>query len=142
MKRLNIFLLLIIGTLGCQSQTNTAPHPILAAIQAGNLTKVQQFLEDNEDINTSYAGYTLLCAAVKTDQKEIVEYLLENGANMNKMSNEKTPLMYAAKYGRLAIAKILVQRGVDKKVENSRGRTALDYAYRYKKPKLIVFLSK
>jgi len=142
MKRLNILILLIIGTLSCQSQNNTAPHPILATVKAGNLTKVQRFLEDNKDINAPYAGYTLLCAAVKTNQKEIVKYLLENGANIHKMSNEKTPLMYAAKYGRLEIAKILVQRGGDKKVRSPRGRTALDYAKRYKKPKLVVFLSK
>ncbi|MFK7980217.1 MAG: ankyrin repeat domain-containing protein [Saprospiraceae bacterium] len=141
MKLTNILLPLMIGILSCQAQTKTAPHPILETIKTGNLTKVKQFLEDKEDINATYAGYTLLCAAVKTNQKEITSYLLENEANVNKMSNKKTPLMYAAKYGRLEIAKILIQKGADKKTVSSKGRTALDYAHRYEKPNLIVLLS-
>jgi len=141
MKLLNLLLLLIIGTLSGHSQTSTAPPPIIEAIKAGNLSKVEQFLEDNKDINVPYAGYTLLCAAVKTNQKEIVTYLVENGADLNKMSNKKTPLMYAAKYGRLAIAQFLVQKGADKHLKSPKNKTALDYAYRYKQLKLIGFFS-
>ena len=95
----------------------------------------------SKDINAVYAGYTLLCGAVKANQKDIVAYLLENGADLNKMSNQKTPLMYAAKYGRLRIAKMLVENGADKNVRNPRNKTALDYANKYKQPKLITFLS-
>jgi len=142
MKLWNIFFLLLISTLGCQSQTSSVPLPIIEAIKTGNLTKVEDFLKENKNINALYAGYTLLCAAVKTDQKNIVASLIENGADLNKMSNKKTPLMYAAKYGRLEIAQLLIQKGADKKVVSPKGKTALDYANKYKQSELIIFLSK
>lgn len=142
MKLVNFISLLLIGTFGCQPQTTTAPHPILATIKAGNLPQVEKFLAKNKDINTHYAGYTLLCAAVKTNQKEIATYLIKKGADLNKMSNKKTPLIYAAKYGRLDLAKFLIEENADKTVVNPRGKTALDYAHKYKQPTLIALLSK
>lgn len=135
-------MLLIIGILSCQHQSSTAPHSIIETIKTGNVTALKKILKDNKDINAHYAEYTLLCAAVKSNQKEMVMYLLENGADLNQMSNEKTPLMYAAKYGRLEIAQLLIQKGADKTFLNPRDKTALDYAHRYKKHELVVFLSK
>lgn len=70
MKLVNLVFLLFIGTLGCQSQSTNAPHPIIATIQTGNLSQVEKFLEDHKYVNAHYAGYTLLCAAVKTNQNK------------------------------------------------------------------------
>ena len=141
MKLINILFLVIINISSCQSQITTTHPPIIEAVITGNLAEIKQLLKDHNDINALYTGYTLLCGAVKSNQKDIVDYLLENGADLNKMSNQKTPLMYAAKYGRLRIAKMLIENGADKNVRNPRNKTALDYAKKYKQSKLITFLS-
>lgn len=50
--------------------------------------------------------------------------------------------MYAAKYGELEAAKVLVKAGADVGLKNREGKTALDYARKYEKKELIDYLSK
>jgi len=49
--------------------------------------------------------------------------------------------MYAAKYGRLEIAQLLLQKGANKAVLSPKGKTALDYASHYKQYKLVDLLA-
>jgi len=56
------------------------------------------------------------------------------------MSNNKTPLMYAAKYGHLDIAKLLLKSGAKKDLLSPKGKTALDYAKKYEQEAIISFL--
>ncbi len=139
MKNYSLFVFLMISILSCQSPTNTSSNPTK---KNEKLVQVKKMLQANKDINAYYGDYTLLCGAIKSDQKDIVIYLIENGADLNKMSNKKTPLMYAAKYGRLAIAELLIQKGADKEILSPKGKTALDYAHKYEQAALITFLSK
>lgn len=126
--------------MSCQSQTGLSP--ILKSVQVGDLNEVKNFIETHHDIDAYHNGYTLLCGAIKTDQIAIITYLINQGADLKKMSNKKTPLMYAAKYGRLEIAKLLIQKGANKNSLSPRGKTALDYAKKYKQTDLILLLSK
>ncbi|MEM6700944.1 MAG: ankyrin repeat domain-containing protein, partial [Bacteroidota bacterium] len=95
--------------------------------------QLQSFFETTEDINGLHiqSEYTCLNFAVKADRIEIVKWLLEHEANPNVISNGKSALMYAAKYGRLEIAKLLIKNGADVNLQNTKGRSALDYAKKY-----------
>lgn len=145
--KLSTLICFLFITFSCQvpTQSSTSPNSIIKSVKSGDLETIKRFLAKNEDINAYYnfkaSDYTLLCAAVKAGQKEIVGYLVEKKADLNKMSNQKTPLMYAAKYGRLDIAKSLIQKGANKGLISPKGNTALDYAYKYEKSELITFLS-
>lgn len=48
-----------------------------------------------------------------------------------------TPLMYAAKYGRLEMVEHLVRSGVNVNEKGSRGRTALDLAIQYERAAVV-----
>lgn len=47
--------------------------------------------------------------------------------------------MYTAKYGNLAMARTLVSAGANVNAVSSKGRTAVDYAEKYKQKELYKF---
>ncbi len=69
-------------------------------------------------------GNSLLCLAVQANCFQIVDYLLNIGANPNiKNYNYNTPLHYALTFHNFEIADMLIQRGADEKAQNKRGET-------------------
>jgi hypothetical protein len=69
-------------------------------------------------------GNSLLCLAVQGNCFQIVDYLLNIGANPNiKNYNYNTPLHYALTFHNFEIADMLIQRGADEKALNKRGET-------------------
>jgi ankyrin repeat protein len=59
----------------------------------------------------------------------IVEMLLENGANINDTSERGlTPLMKASIYNHINVIELLLSKGVDIHEQNSNGATAILYA--------------
>jgi len=114
------------------------------AMLSGDLETIQTFVNSGKSIDEPHVDgeYTLLCAAIKSGSIEIVDYLLKKGASTEMKTNGKTPLMYAAKYDRIEIAKKLVAAGADVNARHSRGSTALDYAKRYENQDLVDYLSK
>ncbi|MGH7249585.1 MAG: ankyrin repeat domain-containing protein, partial [Minisyncoccia bacterium] len=62
----------------------------------------------------------------KIDALGEVIRLLEGGENINGLSKfNETPLMLAARYGRIEIVRELINRGANLEAVGSRGRTAL-----------------
>lgn len=68
------------------------------------------------------------CMAVVKGDLETVKKLIELGSDVNEKSEGMTPLMYAARYNRLGIIKILVENGAKMGVKSTRGFTAMKYA--------------
>ena len=58
---------------------------------------------------------------------------------MNLACTGKTPLHYAAKYGRLEMLKKLIDAGADIS-KAYKGRTPLDYAKKYENTEIIEYL--
>lgn len=74
----------------------------------------------------------LYLACMRCENKEIIEYLLENGAdpNIQTKMNKLTPLMQCSISGRLDIATVLLDRGADVNIIGfSMEWTALSYSY-------------
>lgn len=69
-------------------------------------------------------------------------YILKQGSDVNKVCQNKTPLMYASKYGLLEISELLINKGADINYVSIKGKTALDCAIQYKQPKIIEYLEK
>jgi len=78
------------------------------------------------------SAYSPLLIAIKMDKPNIFSFLLESNIDLNRICDDKTPLMYAAKYGKTAFAKQLLKKGADKNIISPEGKTALDYAEKYK----------
>ena len=104
-------------------------------------------LEQGADPGAAGAGYTALHAAVLRGQVELVEALLEHGADANTVVEHGTParrfsadysirdqlsgtnaFWLAAKYGEVEIFRTLAEHGADPFVVNQRGISALQAA--------------
>jgi ankyrin repeat protein len=99
---------------------------------------------NKDNINKCYyikdSSYSLLSLAIKTQSKELFNKLIEENANLNLVCDDKSPLMFAAKYGAINFAKKLLEKGADKNLANKKGYKAYDYAVNYKFPEIAELL--
>merc|ERR1712137_955541 len=109
----------------------------------GNLDKIKQKLAngvvavDGQDAN----GKTPLMEAARWGYLEVVTYLKEQGADINKTTTEgATPLHIAAEGGHNDIVNYLLDNGVDINVQNNSGDTPLMNAAGRNKPETVRLL--
>lgn len=82
----------------------------------GDLTSMQNIIDKLQpsEINAVTHGMTPIMKASSLGRVDMVEFLLQHGADPNKRgSSQRTALQYAAERNRLAVAKILVKNGAD-----------------------------
>jgi ankyrin repeat protein len=72
------------------------------------------------------------CVSIAKGDIETVKKLIELGTNINEKSNGMTPAMYAAKFNRCDILKLLIANGAKLKVKSTKGMTAMKYAKLHK----------
>jgi len=75
-----------------------------------------------------YFKVNSFCVSIALGDLDTVQKLLALGEDVNQVSNGMTPAMYAAKYNRTKILKLLITRGADLKVKSTKRMTALQYA--------------
>lgn len=75
-----------------------------------------------------YPNVSTFCKLITAGNYDAVKAMIENGTNINRKSTGLTPLMFAARYNKVEIVKLLIKKGAKLKVKSDRGYTALDYA--------------
>ncbi len=88
---------------------------------------------------TNGIGKTALMEAAQFDQEQSVDWLLRHGTNPNAITHSdpplhhdaRTPLMYAAANGSLAMIRQLLAAGADPYQTDSKGCRAIDYLLGY-----------
>jgi protein phosphatase 1 regulatory subunit 12A len=101
----------------------------LNACANGDLDECKRLIEERlVDINvTTCDGLTGLHEAAICGNCEMVEYLLDNGANINCCDHEGwTPLHAAASLGQIDIVKLLLKRNADATIVNCENFLAYD----------------
>ncbi|GAA4963464.1 ankyrin repeat domain-containing protein [Algibacter aquimarinus] len=68
------------------------------------------------------------CVSIAKGDIETVKKLIIRGEDVNEKSNGMTPVMYAAKFNRTEILKLLISQGADLKAKSDKGMTAAKYA--------------
>ena len=71
---------------------------------------------------------TPLCNAIIKGDIATVKKFIEYGANVNETFNGMTPLMFAARYNKVEILKLLLEKGANTDAKDEKGFTALQYA--------------
>ena len=107
----------------------------------GDIETVKQLLEQGISIETLCSlSATCLFSAVTENQLEMVQFLLERGANVNHQITRKmigniiiggrTPLRGAVHSASIAVVELLLKWGADASLCDDEGITALDSAMR------------
>jgi len=97
---------------------------------------------DTLDSKDNYGNTALGLAAIQ-DQLEIATFLLESGANPNVVNRlGMTPLMLAAKNGRLIQAELMLQFKPDVSLKDYTGRGPLGWARQSRNPQIVRLLER
>jgi cytohesin len=114
-----------------------------AFVRKGNIEAVKQHLAAGTDVNAKgdVVGWTPLAWVAYEGHKEIVELLIENGADVNANDDiGGTPLYRAARKGHKEIAELLIAAGTDVNAKNSVGQTPLQFAAGYGHKEIVELL--
>lgn len=113
-------------------------------IKGDDVEALETFLSNGHELNACYgeAGttYSILVLSIKYDREKIFAKCLEEKADLDKICIDKTPLMYAVKYGRKDFFHALLKAGANKSALSLQGKTAYDYAQKYEQEYFISYL--
>ena len=133
------FILLLLATISAQEITSE----IKMMFKNDDITNFKKVIS-HEMINKCYSiensSYSLLALSIKMDRPKIFNKLIEEKANLHLICDDKSPLMYAAKYGNADFTQKLLEKGVDKNQKSAKGNTALYYANKYSHSEIIKML--
>lgn len=100
---------------------------LMMAALKGDLAGAKLLLEHGAKVNL--AGWSPLHYAASGPEPEVVQFLLDRGAQIDAASpNGSTPLMMAAQYGSEDSVKLLLDRGADPQRRNQLDLSAADFA--------------
>ncbi len=110
-------------------------NKLITAVKTGNIELARKALAGDAehpaaDINFEvHRGQTVLFEAVRNNQPELITFLLDNGADIEKRQSDGcTPLIMAAKFGHIDAIKCLLERGANVNACDDAGQTAASFA--------------
>ena len=110
-----------------------------------NIEAVKKTLADGADVNAKDDnGWTPLHWAALSGHKEVSEYLITMGADVNAAETVSgmTPLHFAAVGDQKEIVELLLASGADVNAKTDAGETPLDNAIKYKRTETADLLRK
>ena len=101
----------------------------MALAMATNVSKASNFKVPVKDqVNFPAYAASPLHYAVCDGDIESVKKFIKYGVDVNKLSNDMSPLMLAARFNKFEIIKVLLVNGAKPDIENEKGFKALKYA--------------
>ena len=109
--------------------TDNTGGTCLHIVSAKGRTETVRYLVGLKDVDVNIAddkGYTALHSAVDKGHVDVVQVLIDAGADIDAKNNMgRSPLFWAWKRGKLDIVKVLVKAGADVCVTDNKGDTCL-----------------
>ena len=110
-------------------------YPLIAAARGGHLNIIKYLVSIGANINICFAydgfcginNITAIGEASGNNKLDVVEYLLENGVDVQTCDN--VAVINASNCGHLDLVKYLVERGADVKTSNMALIKAIDHGY-------------
>ncbi|MEJ2142454.1 MAG: ankyrin repeat domain-containing protein [Gammaproteobacteria bacterium] len=113
----------------CMYTDSDVMEDLMQAIHQKDIAKIEVALDNGADINGELNGDTpLLMAIVRGGKVEVIEYLLDNDADIEQGTSyysERTPLMVALTNSNKEVVTLLVERGADVNATDKNGKTIL-----------------
>ena len=117
--------------------------PLLVCVFAFGSLSANNLKVENTIIERTTYNVSPFNVLIQKGNFEAVKSMIESGENVNKKSKGLTPLMFAARYNKSEIAKLLIENGAKLKLRSDKeNMTALDMAKRFKAEKVINVLKK
>lgn len=104
---------------------------------------IMLLVENGADIyDFDEEGVSIFEMAITYDNINLVKYLIDSGKDVNQTNRRSrfTPLMAAACYGRVDIAKLLIENGADKEAVDTKGISVTDFARKMNKKSILKLL--
>lgn len=101
------------------------------AAGCGELERCQNILNSGIDVDEDVDedGNSMLYEACSYGQITIINFLLDNNANINKQNHRGwTPLHRACDRGFPTVTELLLERGADCELQTTDGQQAIDFA--------------
>lgn len=132
-------LILIIFT-----QTVFGQKDVFTVSRSGSVSEMEVLYKQNPEIinQTNENGYSPLILACYRSNVPVVKFLLEKGADINKVSDMGTALMAATVKKNTEMVQLLLDKKADPNITDPNGTTALIYAVQFNAPDLIKLLLK
>ena len=119
--------------------------PLSQAVVDGDIDQVKSEISAGADVNSKdrRTGWTLLHIAIRHQRKEIIQFLLDKGADVNARDNTgKTPLHLAVEAGQKDLVEQLIAKGAQVNVMDRTGDNALSLANKNNQTEIAEILKK
>tara|TARA_R110000765_G_scaffold18430_1_gene49341 strand:- start:1347 stop:1733 length:387 start_codon:yes stop_codon:yes gene_type:complete len=98
-------------------------------VVVGTYANISNKMISSEQITSTFKEeISSLCKAAMQGDVEKVRSLIALGEELNKKSLGLTPAMYAARYNRAEVLKVLLLNGANLNIKSEKGYTAKEYA--------------
>ena len=123
-------------------ESNEAGESVLACALRARCDEdvLMLLIESGADIfDFDDEGVSIFDMAITYDNLWMVEYLLDKGLDVNQTNRKSgfTALMAAACYGRVEIAKLLLEKGASQTAKDVKGFSAIDFARKMNKKSVL-----
>jgi len=116
---------------------------IISAIQQGDLVLVKTLLENDPTlINSNVTGNKPLHFAAKLNHKDIAEYLVSKGGELNVRENDivdYTPVTWAIRNGNKEMIELFLKNGANLQYRTWLGESYLHFAVLFNRKELVEF---
>ena len=110
-------------------------------IEDDNIGGIKNLIKDKVNLNQKDGlGQTSLHLAVNHENKDVIELLIVEGADVNVIDNEGESPIFMVSSDNINLFKLLLVHGADPNIKNNDGRTILDKAYEENLIDIIVLL--
>lgn len=127
------------------ARTSDGTPMLNVAVRAENQECVEWLCKHGAYLNamSEDRGYTAIMDAVWRGNKDLVQFFVEKGVNMNTVSKEgQTMLVLAVGAGRKDICEILAMHGENPYVPDAMGMSAYAYAKLFKQNEIVAIFEK
>ncbi len=142
-RKKQLILILLISLMGITSYGQELTNEIAWSIKYGRTENLEHLItmdRINECVGVAESKkYSYLAVSIKLKSMKSLRFFVENGADIEGVCADKTPLMYAAKYGQLEMVKYLVQKGADLNAAY-KGKTTLNFARQFHQRDIIKYI--